>query len=223
VSTALGVHVPEALALGLPETADGAVSGAAVDVLAGFVESADAVLVGPGLYDAGEAQHLVAGLLSRLGSNSAVVLDAYALRGLTDDAVGPVRGRLVLTPNTREAAGLLDRDPEELGDVADAAAAVASRYGAVVTLQGIVADPAGMRWADESGHVGLGTSGSGDVLAGVIAGLLARGAKPAQAACWGTHVHATAGERLGARIGRVGFLARELLDELPLVLDELQG
>ena len=67
----------------------------------------------------------------------------------------------------------------------------------------------------------MGTSGSGDVLAGVVAGLLARGATPDQAAVWGAHVHATAGERLAARVGPLGYLARELLDETPRVLTEL--
>ena len=71
------------------------------------------------------------------------------------------------------------------------------------------------------GHSGLATSGSGDVLAGAVGGLLARGAEPAQAACWAKYLHAAAGERLAARIGRLGFLAREVLAELPLVLSEL--
>jgi ADP-dependent NAD(P)H-hydrate dehydratase len=76
-------------------------------------------------------------------------------------------------------------------------------------------------WQDGSGNPGLGTSGSGDVLAGAIGGLAARGASPDQAAVWGVHLHAEAGERLAARIGAVGYLARELLDELPQVLDQL--
>jgi NAD(P)H-hydrate repair Nnr-like enzyme with NAD(P)H-hydrate dehydratase domain len=68
----------------------------------------------------------------------------------------------------------------------------------------------------------LATSGSGDVLAGIIAGLIARGAAPVQAAVWGVAVHAEAGLRLGRRIGRVGFLARELLDEIAPALHDLE-
>ena len=81
----------------------------------------------------------------------------------------------------------------------------------------------GEEWQHEGGNVGLATSGSGDVLAGVIAGLAARGAGLAQAACWGTYAHATAGDRLAARIGRLGFLARELADELPYVMVETEA
>ena len=76
----------------------------------------------------------------------------------------------------------------------------------------------GGRWHVDAGGPGLGTSGSGDVLAGAIAGLLARGADAAQAAVWATHLHAAAGDRLSERIAPVGYLARELCAELPHVL-----
>jgi NAD(P)H-hydrate repair Nnr-like enzyme with NAD(P)H-hydrate dehydratase domain len=91
---------------------------------------------------------------------------------------------------------------------------VASEHQAVVSLRSHVATPDGRAWREESGDAGLGTSGSGDVLAGVVAGLLGRGAEPAQAACWGAHVHAVSGRRLIPRHGRTGFLARELVDEV---------
>lgn len=76
-------------------------------------------------------------------------------------------------------------------------------------------------WEITTGHGGLGTSGSGDVLAGAIAGLRARGTSDAQAACWGTHLHAAAADRLASRLGPLGFLARELADELPALMLEL--
>jgi NAD(P)H-hydrate repair Nnr-like enzyme with NAD(P)H-hydrate dehydratase domain len=108
-------------------------------------------------------------------------------------------------------------------DGADVAAAVADRYGATVSYESWVAEPGGRRWIVPAGHPGLGTSGSGDVLAGAIGGLLARGADPAQAACWGTYLHSVAGDRLAARVGRLGFLARELVAELPLVIVETEA
>ena len=92
------------------------------------------------------------------------------------------------------------------------------RYQAVVSLYGHIAAPDGRAWREESGDAGLGTSGSGDVRAGIVGGLLSRGTDPAQAACWGAYVHAVAGQRLAGRFGRIGFLARELLDEIPLTL-----
>jgi NAD(P)H-hydrate repair Nnr-like enzyme with NAD(P)H-hydrate dehydratase domain len=68
---------------------------------------------------------------------------------------------------------------------------------------------------------GLATSGSGDVLAGVLVGILARGVALERSACWATHLHAAAGDRLATRIGRLGYLARELPDEVPALLTEL--
>ncbi|WP_319004637.1 NAD(P)H-hydrate dehydratase [Arthrobacter sp. SO3] len=79
------------------------------------------------------------------------------------------------------------------------------------------------RWEITTGHSGLGTSGSGDVLSGTIAGLRARGASDAQAACRGTHLHAAAGDRLASRLGSLGYLARELTEELPPLMMELSS
>jgi ADP-dependent NAD(P)H-hydrate dehydratase len=84
-----------------------------------------------------------------------------------------------------------------------------------------VASPGGETYVNRAGSVGLATSGSGDVLAGVIAGLVARGAEPARAAAWGVHLHALAGERLARRVGPLGFLARELPAEIPPLMAEL--
>ncbi len=81
-----------------------------------------------------------------------------------------------------------------------------------------VATPDGSVWRHEDGPIGLATSGSGDVLAGLITGLLARGASPLQAAAWGVWLHAQAGRRLSQRIGPLGFLARELAAEAPALM-----
>jgi NAD(P)H-hydrate repair Nnr-like enzyme with NAD(P)H-hydrate dehydratase domain len=143
-----------------------------------------------------------------------VVLDAYALGALSKDAAliaGRPR-RVVLTPNVTEAGHLLGRDPGD--DLAAEARSLAERYDAVVSLYGHIAAPDGRSWREEGGDAGLGTSGSGDVRAGIVAGLLGRGAEPAQAACWAAFTHAVSGQRLIPRYGRTGFLARELVDEV---------
>ena len=224
VAVPLAVAVPESGVVGLPETAEGSVLGeAAGDRLSASVERADAVLVGSGLDDPDETAALLRTLLPLLGEDTAVVLDAFALGVLIDiDEVAQVcGGRLVLTPNEAEAARLLDGSTGPIEDLPGAVIAIAARYQAVVSCHGWIADPAGTLWQVATGHSGLGTSGSGDVLAGGVVGLLARGADPAQAACWATHVHAAAGDRLSASIGPLGFLARELVDQLPIVITEL--
>jgi NAD(P)H-hydrate repair Nnr-like enzyme with NAD(P)H-hydrate dehydratase domain len=92
----------------------------------------------------------------------------------------------------------------------------------IVAYEGIVATPDGRCWRDGTGNAGLGTSGSGDVLAGVAVGLLARGADPAQAAAWAVHLHGSAGDAMAATVGRLGFLAGELLEQVPRILASLE-
>ncbi|QZN84843.1 NAD(P)H-hydrate dehydratase [Cellulomonas sp. C5510] len=225
VATALAVATPESGVLSLPEDADGSPTGELPPHLADELRRADAVVVGPGLDEPEGSARLVRGVLAELGDADdapALLLDAFALGvlpGMADEVRLPP-GRVVLTPNLAEASRLLDGDappPEE------AAARVARRWDAVVTCAGRVAHPDGRVWASATGYAGLGTSGSGDVLAGAVAGLLAAGCAPEQAACWGTAVHGAAGDRLAARVGPLGYLARELADEVPAVLVELQA
>ena len=221
VAPALAAGFPEAGVISLPHTESGTIRGsAAAEACAEAVAGADAVLVGPGLDDADEAAALLEGLLPHVDAEAALVLDAYSL-GVLPDFKQVLKGRgapAVLTPNGNELGRLLERDVEpEHDDVVEAA----REYASCVTAQAMIADPEGRRWRVPSGHSGLATAGSGDVLAGLVVGLLARSADPAQAACWGTYLHSMAGERLASTIGEVGFLARELVDEVPAVLAEL--
>ena len=95
----------------------------------------------------------------------------------------------------------------------------------MVALKGAtthIAAPDGRLWRHDGGNVGLASSGSGDTLSGIIAGLAARGAPLEQACAWGVALHARAGERLAQRIGPLGYLAREIAGEVPALLHELR-
>ncbi|MCR6647572.1 MAG: NAD(P)H-hydrate dehydratase [Cellulomonas sp.] len=221
-AVAVAVAVPEAGVLPLPETASGSVRGAPADVLADELERADVVVVGPGLDDPAGTRSVIDDICGAVPTTTPVLLDAFALGVLPAmaDARRALAGRLVLTPNESEAARLLGG--AEL-TAREAAAAIAERYEAVVALSGHVAAPGGEAWASASGHSGLGTSGSGDVLAGAVAGLLAAGTDLARATCWGVALHTGVGDRLTAEVGPIGFLARELVDALPRVLLEYQA
>ena len=243
VAVQLGVALPECGAVGLAETAGGSVK-AELDRMSAYLDRADTILVGPGLDDPDLAGELMAAMLDHeagrdrgpdgdsgdgggdgTAGGAAVVLDAYALGALVplEDRLDPWRGRLILTPNPTEAGILLGRDVDDLEkDLAE----ISSRFDAVVSCQGLITQPPGLEpdepdlWKITTGYGGLGTSGSGDVLAGAIAGLRARGTSSTQAACWGTHLHAAAADRLASRLGPLGFLARELADELPALMLE---
>jgi ADP-dependent NAD(P)H-hydrate dehydratase len=217
--------LPEALVRALPETDDGAISADAADAVRDLAERADAVLIGPGMGDKEVTQRFGERLLPHLGGPLA--LDALGLACVTADAacVHHLKGRVVLTPNPTEIAFALHVEEDDIeADPAGSAVELARRTRAVVGLGGAtswIASPDHRLWQDESGTAGLGVSGSGDVRAGITAGLLARGAEPAQAAVWAAHLHGRAGERLASSIGPLGFLARELPAQVPAALAEI--
>jgi hydroxyethylthiazole kinase-like uncharacterized protein yjeF len=161
-AVALAVAVPEALVAPLPaDEASGSVEASAAAELSDLAEGASAVLIGPGLDDPERTAALLRALVPKLPSEVPVVLDAFALGclGNEPDLGEPLRGRLVLTPNTSEAGRLLQTEepPEDLGS---AASEIADRFGAYVTLRGHLAAPDGRRWVDGGGGAGLGTSGA---------------------------------------------------------------
>ena len=219
----LAVAAPEAQVLGLAEDDEGCVAVAAADVVVERAASADALLVGSGFCDPGRATALLLSVLPRV--EVPVVVDALASAYLTEhpEGVRHLDGRAVLTVNPTELARTAGRDEESL-DPLEAALEVARRSHVVVLCGGrskYVVTPGGDAWVVEGGGPGLGVSGSGDVQAGIVAGVLARGADPDQSAIWSSYLHARAGERLAAAVGTVGYLARELPGQVPIVLDEL--
>ncbi|MCG5239978.1 NAD(P)H-hydrate dehydratase [Azospirillum doebereinerae] len=224
----LGLALPEALVAGLPETPEGGIAPDSAKRLAARAARCNAVLVGPGMMDEPAVGALTAALLTMLETPS-FVLDAAALVGLGADPAPLHRhgGRVVLTPHAGEMAALLGCDREAVdADPLGAARRAATRLRAVVVLKGgctRIVSPQGEAWAYHDGSVGLATSGSGDTLAGILVGLLARGATPLQAALWSVWLHGEAGNRLTRRHGPLGFLARELLAEIPAAMAELAG
>lgn len=222
----MGLAVPEAMVVGLPETPEGGVDGErAKDCLLKVTKGCDGLLIGPGLVEDGPTTKLAVELLEAL-PDASFILDAAAICGLAPHAGDVCRHgeRVVITPHAGEMAQLLDRSREAVeADPLDAALAAANLLHAVVVMKGAqtwIVDPQGARWLYEGGGVGLATSGSGDALAGIVVGLLARGLAPLAAALWGVFLHGEAGKRLAASIGPVGFLAREIPGEVPRLLRE---
>lgn len=227
VAAGLALAIPEARVTGFAETNRGDIHPDAAVCLADRSSRCDAVLVGPGMLDDQTAACLTAGLLRRCQARPVpFVLDAAALKGLLEGALlgqgGALAGRVIITPHAGEMAGLLGLSREDvLADRLGAARQAAAMFQVVVAMKGactFIVTPDGTAWSCDRGNVGLATSGSGDTLAGIVAGLLARGATPLAATLWGVFLHGQAGERLAQRKGPLGFLARELLAEIPAIL-----
>jgi hydroxyethylthiazole kinase-like uncharacterized protein yjeF len=227
-AVALAIALPEGLVRGLPQTAGGDIAAAAAETIVDLAAGCSSVLLGSGAMDTEAVVDLLDVVVPRLRPGTTVVLDAMAMAwvGARPDGLRHLDGDVVLTPNIRELALTLDVPTQQVEDDPGAAAhELATQTGAVVSCGGSrshVADPDGRVWRDDSGGRGLGVSGSGDVMAGIVTGLAARGATPAQSAVWGTFLHGRSGDRLAAAVGRMGFLAREVLAEVPRVLAEIE-
>jgi hydroxyethylthiazole kinase-like uncharacterized protein yjeF len=217
----IAAAMPEAMVLGLPEADDGGFAGGAVDRVEEFAREIDAVVAGPGVKRSDLCKRLADVLLE---SDAALALDVALLESLEplheralDRASTPV-----LLPNADELATLLDCDPRHVDeDPVGCGARAAGLYRSIVLVKGVtshVVTPAGECWTYDGGAPGLGVSGSGDVLAGVVGGLLARGAEPLNALLWAVWLHGEAGARLAQKVGPVGFLAREIAGEIPGLL-----
>jgi ADP-dependent NAD(P)H-hydrate dehydratase len=221
----LGVALPEGKVVGVAATGTGDIAASAAEQILELAGRCSAVLLGPGIVDTQAAVDLLDVLVPQL--RCTVVIDALATAWVTrnQDGLGHLDGRAVLTANLTETSRMLGEDEDAVSDDPwSAATRLADRVGAVVSAGGPVtwtADRDGRTWQGSVGGPGLGTAGSGDVKAGVVLGLCARGAEPDQAAVWGTHLHGSAGDRLSAEVGPTGFLAREVSARVPVVLAEL--
>jgi hydroxyethylthiazole kinase-like uncharacterized protein yjeF len=225
IAVQLGVAVPEARVIGLKETGEGCIAESEVDRLIEWAGSAQAVLLGCGLQH-GAALDVLLDRLFEARLNVPLILDAAVLGSLTDraDALKAWPGGSILLPHAGEMARLLGCEREDVyADPLGAARRAAETYNTITLIKGeyshIVA-PDGRAFRFKGGGVGLATSGSGDTLAGIVGGLAARGADPLTAVMWGIYLHGEAGRRLSKEIGRIGFLARELLDLVPGLMDE---
>ena len=222
----VALAVPEARVYALPETADGGIDPRAAEQLAELANGSQATLLGPGLLDRPAVQELLLAFLPRV-EGSTLVLDAEAMLASAEchRELHALRTPAVLTPHAGEMARMLGTDKEAVrADPVGIARRAADRFRAVVALKGaetVIVAPDGEAWCNRSGNVGLATSGSGDTLSGIVVGLAARGAESARAAAWGVYLHGAAGDRLAERVGPLGFLARELLAEIPPLMAEL--
>lgn len=235
VAQLVALAMPEARVIGLPEHATAGFCIDAVASLDPLADRVDAVLIGPGMQDEAATAELVHALLPRLTeARVAVVLDACAMGAMlyppARHAVGSAwrfERPVILTPHAGEMAHLTGIAKDDICTAPDPRAMDAARdWNAIVALKGartVIATPDGTLYQHEGGNVGLASSGSGDVLAGIIAGLAARGAPLEQAACWGVALHARAGELLAARMGTLGYLAREISQEIPALLEQVAG
>jgi len=222
IAPGIALALRESRVIALSASAAGGLRADGIESLESVLRQTQAVLLGPGLQDEAATKAFVQALLPRCG-DAAVVLDALAMNVIDD--VPRFDRPVLLTPHAGEMARLTGAAKSTiLQDAERACRDAAVRWNAVVALKGArtwIATPQGAAWHHDGGSVGLATSGSGDTLAGLIAGLAARGATLAQACVWAVALHARAGDALAELRGPLGFLAGELAAEVPRLMHAL--
>jgi NAD(P)H-hydrate epimerase len=225
VQAALAIKLTEAMTEPLAEV-DGALSLQALAALQRLAEGKSALALGPGLGQHEETFALVRRLVRE--SPLPLVLDADGLNAIAEHpAVLRERppGSAVLTPHPGEMARLTGKTVAEVeADRVGVAREFARRHRVVLVLKGartVTALPDGRVRLNGSGNPGLASGGMGDVLTGLIGGLLAQGLSPADAAVLGVYLHGRAADRLQQTLGSAGMIATDLLRELPATRKEL--
>jgi ADP-dependent NAD(P)H-hydrate dehydratase / NAD(P)H-hydrate epimerase len=204
---------------------------AAAGALAHLLAGKNAIVFGPGIGMHDDTRELLEWLLrSGAAPDRPMLIDAdglNALAALGCERAAASRGPLVMTPHPGEMARLLRTDTAAVNaDRISAARRLSDLTGASVLLKGarsVVAGPDGAVFVNSSGNAGMATPGMGDALSGMVGALLAQRMAPLDAMVLGVFLHGYAADRVASRMGRVGYLAGDVIDELPAAMEALSG
>lgn len=228
VNDVLEAKLLEAMTVPMPETKARTFSRTAFDRLTAFIAARTAIAIGPGLSTHPETVDLVQALVKQL--DRPAVLDADALNALAGRAslLTECKTPPILTPHPGEMARLeTDATPQSVNaDRIGTATRFARERGVFVVLKGartVIARPDGAVAICPTGNPGMATAGTGDVLTGIIVGLLAQGLPSWEAACVATYLHGYAGDLAAATSGQAGLIAGDVIEQIPHALKTFHG
>jgi NAD(P)H-hydrate epimerase len=223
----LEIKCTEAMTAPVPDTSARALATTAEEVVLALAATRDAVGLGPGVGEGGETAALVASLVKRLEKPLAIDADGLRPFGGQPELLKARPAPTVLTPHPGEAARLLGSSPAEVNrDRLGAARRLARESSCVVLLKGaasVTASPEGWAVVNPTGGPALASGGTGDVLLGMVAGLLAQGLEEFEAAALAAFVHGLAADRVAERAGSSGLMATDLARELPAATEALRA
>ncbi len=225
----LAAKLTECMTAPVAEVRGGFISFKAGDRILELAAKAKALVIGPGLGRHEETGQLFQQILPHL--TASLVLDADALNLLSSQegllkALRALQVPVILTPHPGEAARLMKTTIAEVEqNRLKVARQIAAEYNAVAVLKGrhtVIASPQGDARVNPTGNRGLATGGTGDILSGILGGLLAQGLSAFDAASTGVYLHGLAGEKASRRLGPDGLLATDLLPILPRLLRQVR-
>jgi NAD(P)H-hydrate epimerase len=215
----------EIMTLPLPESGEHALSARSLDLLFAASKQATVAAIGPGLSTLPDTQAAIRELVTRL--SLPMVIDADGLNALADHLEPLKRPHppMILTPHPGEMGRLTRLGSREVQRRRiDLAIEFAKTHQVVLVLKGartVVASPDGRATLNPTGNSGMATAGTGDVLTGMIAALLAQGLAPADAARLGVYLHGAAGDLIAGERGERGMMAGDVIDRIPSALHHL--
>lgn len=215
----------EAVKVPLPETKYETIDRGAEPILLSLIEKSDLMVIGPGITSRPETARLVRDLLPKV--RRPMIIDADALNILAQDPrlISKIRVPFILTPHPGEFARLIRSSPRMVNEHRiDWTLKFARQWGGVVVLKGaptVIASPDGEVFVNPTGNSGLATAGSGDVLAGMIAGLLAQTKAPLEAALCGAFLHGLAADHKVKRSNEYSLIAGDLIEQIPVTINYL--
>ena len=201
----------------------------APDALKMIIENNNALIVGPGIGVSDDTLRLIEWLISdACQPQRPMLIDADGLNALAAigcEALKRARGPVVLTPHPGEASRLLEVTTTAINDDrVSAARTLANRTGATVLIKGarsVIASPDGDVYVNSTGNPGMSTPGMGDALSGIVGALLGQHLRPLDALALGVFLHGYAADRVASRMGRIGYIAGDLIEELPSAIEAL--
>jgi NAD(P)H-hydrate epimerase len=222
LSLVMAKKLTEVMILSLAETKEITISLKAEGQILKKVNTSDIVVLGPGLSQNLETQKLINRIVLKI--EKPMILDADALNAVNRDVgiLKEIKVDYIVTPHPGEMARLINKSMEYVKNNRLVVAKKFSHdYNAVVVLKGagtVVADPVGKYYVNTTGNPGMATAGSGDVLAGIIAGFLAQGLGIFNAAKLGVYVHGLAGDIAARDKGETGLIAGDILENIPYAI-----
>lgn len=215
----LEIKLTEVMTLPLPESKEKTLSYRAFEKIEKFSQRCKAIALGPGISLHKESKELAVIIIKRL--NIPLVLDADGINALTGEVslLSKYKAPLIITPHPGEMSRLLKISLEEVQkDRIKSTTTLAKKVGAIAVLKGartIIADKEGNNWINSTGNPGMASGGSGDVLTGIIGGLLVQGIPPLEAAKSGVYFHGYAADLAIQKKEEMSLIASDILENLP--------
>ncbi len=219
--------ITEAMTLPLSQTNEQTINPAAKNKILNFLKKTDAAAIGPGLSQNRETAQLIRELIREI--KMPMVIDADGINALAGhaDILRKTKAQIIITPHPGELSRLINITADDINRDRIAIARKASQqYNIIVVLKGantVIAEPDGNVYINNTGNPGMASGGTGDVLTGMIAGLICQKVSPINAAIAGVFLHGLAGDITARQKGETGLIAGDMIKKIPEAIENTKS